>query len=75
MPTIVTASSRTAFGRMLIDRRNALGLSREQVSVASDTPGTTYRRYERGINVPDFPSAVRIARALDISLDELASAL
>lgn len=53
-------------------RRNELGLSQADLAAQVGTDGRQIRRYEAGETQPTLPVAKAIARALGISLDELA---
>ncbi|WP_197681751.1 helix-turn-helix transcriptional regulator [Actinopolymorpha singaporensis] len=53
-------------------RRRELGLSQTQLAQAAGVHMRQIRRYEAGEQQPVFPVAVAIAKALDISLAELA---
>jgi transcriptional regulator with XRE-family HTH domain len=53
-------------------RRNELGLSQADLAAEVGTDSRQIRRYEAGETQPTLPVAKAIARALGISLDELA---
>jgi transcriptional regulator with XRE-family HTH domain len=53
-------------------RRNELGLSQADLAAQVGTDSRQIRRYEAGETQPTLPVARAIARALSISLDELA---
>jgi transcriptional regulator with XRE-family HTH domain len=53
-------------------KRNELGLSQAELAAQVGTDGRQIRRYEAGESQPTLPVARSIARALGISLDELA---
>jgi transcriptional regulator with XRE-family HTH domain len=55
-------------------RRAELGLSQSELAAQVGTDGRQIRRYEAGETQPTLPVAKLIARALGISLDELAGA-
>jgi transcriptional regulator with XRE-family HTH domain len=52
--------------------REAAGLSQSQLARASGVPLRSYQQWEQGRRTPLFDAAVKIADALDVSLDELA---
>jgi transcriptional regulator with XRE-family HTH domain len=58
--------------QVLRSRRRELGLSQTQLAQAAGVHMRQIRRYEAGEQQPLFPVAVAIAKALDISLAELA---
>ncbi|GAA5000772.1 helix-turn-helix domain-containing protein [Actinopolymorpha pittospori] len=58
--------------QVLRGRRRELGLSQTQLAQATGVHMRQIRRYEAGEQQPLFPVAVAIAKALDISLAELA---
>ncbi len=58
--------------QVLRSRRRELGLSQTQLAQAAGVHMRQIRRYEAGEQQPVFPVAVAIAKALDISLAELA---
>lgn len=53
-------------------KRNELGLSQAELAAQVGSDGRQIRRYEAGESQPTLPVARSIARALGISLDELA---
>lgn len=52
--------------------RQQAGLSQADLAKAADIPVGTLRNWEQGIRAPLFDTAAKIARALDVSLDDLA---
>lgn len=51
--------------------RKRKGLSRKEVAKKIGIPYTTYTNYETGYRVPRIDTVQKIARALDVSVDEL----
>jgi transcriptional regulator with XRE-family HTH domain len=60
------------FGRRLQRLRQRAGLSQPQLASRADVPVGTIRGWEQGRRVPNLDAAVRLARAIGCSLDELA---
>lgn len=60
------------FGVRLKGLRAANKLSQEEMAKSIGVHVTHLSRYERGLSVPSLEVAEKIAKALDISLDELA---
>lgn len=57
-------------------KRQSLGLTQVQLAVIANTPLRTYKRYEADANnkehrIPDAVTAIRIARALESTVEEL----
>jgi transcriptional regulator with XRE-family HTH domain len=52
--------------------RQQRGDSQEAVARRADIATGTYSRIENGLNEPSFSTLVKIAAALEVSLDELA---
>jgi transcriptional regulator with XRE-family HTH domain len=59
-------------GRRFKTLREAAGLSQPQLAKAAEVPVASLRGWEQGRRTPLFDAAVRVAEALDVSLDELA---
>lgn len=57
----------------LLTAREKAGLTQAEVAKRSDTTVDTIRRAEQGKHTPRFPTLVRIARTLGVTLEELAS--
>jgi transcriptional regulator with XRE-family HTH domain len=55
--------------------RNAHGTTQEEVAHAAGLTSSSYSRIERGITNPSWTTVQRIARALEITLVELAQAI
>jgi transcriptional regulator with XRE-family HTH domain len=55
--------------------RNAQGTTQEDVAHAAGLTSSSYSRIERGLTNPAWTTVQRIARALDITLVELAEAV
>ena len=56
---------------LLKERRKALGLTQLQVAQKVGLAESAYQRYEHGRNEPSVGLAIRIARALDTTVEEL----
>jgi transcriptional regulator with XRE-family HTH domain len=61
-------------GQRLKRFREAAGLSQPALAQAARVPVGSLRNWEYGIRQPRLDAAARLARALGITLDELASA-
>jgi len=57
--------------RNIRTRRDALGLTQDQVADAADMQPAVYSRIERGEVDPRLSSVVKIARALETTASEL----
>lgn len=62
------------FGRNMRIRRAALGISQTKLAEKSGISDTTLCQYELGNHTPNLASAIKIANALEISLDALLDA-
>ncbi len=62
-------------GKRLKRLRDEAGLSQEQLAVAANVPIGTLRNYEQDRRLPRIDAAVRLAKALSISLDTLAACI
>jgi transcriptional regulator with XRE-family HTH domain len=72
-PTIDCFNRRTAFGDKISAAREKKGWSQLRLAMEMNLETRcSISSWERGYRVPTFPMAVRLARALGISLDELA---
>lgn len=60
------------FGRRVADIRHARGLSRRSVAHAAGISDVSLMKLERGLSRPLLETAERLARALGVSLLELA---
>lgn len=60
-----------SFGKRLMEVRKERGLSQEDLATLIGTKGPAIGRYERGAANPTIEVAMRLADALDISLDYL----
>lgn len=58
-------------GESIKNCRNIKKLTQKQLSELTNIPVISIGRYERGENSPDFSSLLKIAQALDITIDEL----
>jgi transcriptional regulator with XRE-family HTH domain len=68
----ISQSPQVALGRAVRLRREEIGLTQEALADAADLDATSIRGLERGIANPTWDVADRIARALGLSLHELA---
>ncbi|MBR3099553.1 MAG: helix-turn-helix transcriptional regulator [Clostridia bacterium] len=62
-----------AFGQKLTALRKAAGMSRQQLGDLCGIAQSTVVNYERGLRVPYADTAVRMARAFGLSVEELLS--
>ncbi|MEL7119639.1 MAG: helix-turn-helix transcriptional regulator [Bacteroidota bacterium] len=60
-----------SFGKRLMEVRKDRGLSQEDLATLIGTKGPAIGRYERGAANPTIEVAIRLADALDVSLDYL----
>jgi transcriptional regulator with XRE-family HTH domain len=60
-----------AFARNLRARQKQLGITQVEVARRAGIPESRYSNYARGKREPDLRSVVWIARALDVSTDQL----
>jgi len=60
-----------SFGKRLMEVRKKKGLSQEDLATLIGTKGPAIGRYERGAANPTIEVAIRLADALDVSLDYL----
>ena len=58
-------------GSRLRELRRQSGLSREALAVACDSSYPSIRFYENGLRQPSLSSAIKLAKALNCSLDDL----
>jgi transcriptional regulator with XRE-family HTH domain len=61
-------------GQQLKKLRTAVGLSQQELARAAGVPVGTLKNWEQGRREPLLGAAARVARALRVSLDELAGA-
>jgi len=61
----------TDFGRNVSRLRSDAGLSQDKLAEKADLDRTYLSGIERGVRNPGIKSVLRIARALDVSLDKL----
>jgi transcriptional regulator with XRE-family HTH domain len=59
-------------GQRLQQLRQAKEMTQTELAEAAGVPVGTLRCWEQGRRVPLFDAAIRLARALGVSLDELA---
>lgn len=57
---------------LLKDRRKALDLTQEELAEKSGVPLGSVRNYEQGHRIPSIATAAKLARALDLDLNEFA---
>src|SRR5438874_2221094 len=62
----------TMFGQRLQDLRQEGGLSQSQLAERANLPLATIQGYEQGRREPLWSVAVRLARALGVSIDQFA---
>lgn len=55
----------------LIARREQLNLTQKDVANSIDQMMQAYQRYEYGVSMPSVKAALKIARALDTTVEEL----
>ena len=60
-----------AIGRRIREYRLAHGLSQEVLSERSDVTPAHFSHIERGNTKPSLPTLIRIANALEITIDDL----
>ena len=60
-----------AMGRRLYELRRAAGLSQEKLARLADVGTDAVRSWEKGRRTPGLDMAVKLADALECSLDEL----
>jgi transcriptional regulator with XRE-family HTH domain len=61
-----------AMGQRLYELRSRKGLTQEGLARKADVTTSAVRNWEKGKRTPSLEMAVRLADALDVSLDELA---
>lgn len=61
----------SAFGRAVRERRAEIGVTLEQLAAACGVSAAALSRIERALMTPGLPSALAIARALGVGIDEL----
>jgi len=61
----------TDFGRNVSRLRNDAGLSQEKLAEKADLDRTYLSGIERGVRNPGIKVVIRLARALDVTLDHL----
>jgi transcriptional regulator with XRE-family HTH domain len=60
-----------SFGKTLAGLREKAGLTQDQLSKKAGVSIDTLRRWEQGRNLPRADDALRLAKGLGVSLDEL----
>ena len=61
----------TEFGRNVSRLRNDAGLSQDKLAEKADLDRTYLSGIERGVRNPGIKTVLRLAHALDVSLDKL----
>lgn len=56
--------------KLMLARSNA-GLTREQLSEIADVEANSIYRYETGKQIPNFPTVIRLAKGLGVSVADL----
>ena len=51
--------------------RDKAGLTREELSKKADVEANSIYRYETGIQVPNFPTVIRLAKGIGVSVADL----
>lgn len=62
----------TIFARRLVARREALGMTQQDVADASGLTQSAISYFEKGLREPSLLNAVRLAKALAVTVDALA---
>ena len=60
-----------SIGIKLMLARDSAGLTREQLSENADVEANSIYRYETGKQVPNFPTVIRLAKGLGVSVADL----
>ena len=60
-----------SIGIKLILARDSAGLTREQLSEKAGVEANSIYRYETGRQVPNFPTVIRLAKGLGVSVADL----
>lgn len=63
----------TFSGTKLKAARLARGMKHEELAAEAQIGCATLMRYERNANAPSFDIAIRLARILDVHIDDLAA--
>lgn len=61
-----------AMGIRLGDLRRGAGMSQAELAEAAGIPVTSLRNWEQGRRLPQLDAAFRLAKAMNITLDDLA---
>jgi transcriptional regulator with XRE-family HTH domain len=72
MGAAVEAAGKLAMGERLQRLRQAAGLSQSQLARAAGVPAGSLKNWEQGRRLPQLDAAYRLAKAIGVSLDELA---
>lgn len=70
-PGTVKAEKRRAFGKVLKEKRKALGLTQYKIATQLGYGDSTWTHWERGHNYPSILVALELADFFGCSLDEL----
>ena len=65
--------SKLRCGTKVRDRREQLGISREKLAATADVSTSTVARLELENRIPSTINLLRIARVIDLTLDDLMS--
>ena len=57
----------------LKERREQLNLTQKDVAKAVGIAESAYQRYERGVRIPNARTAIKVARALNTTVESLYS--
>jgi len=64
-----------SFGKLIAERRNALGISQEEFAERADLDRTYISGLERGVRNPSLTAIVKVAKGFGILTEELLSGL
>jgi transcriptional regulator with XRE-family HTH domain len=60
-----------SFGKLIAERRNALGISQEEFAERADLDRTYISGLERGVRNPSLTAIVKVAKGFGITTEEL----
>ena len=60
-----------SFGKLIAERRNALGISQEKFAERADLDRTYISGLERGVRNPSLTAIVKVAKGFGITTEEL----
>src|SRR5262249_39578820 len=72
---VMAEKGRETMGQRLQRLRQGTGMSQFELAKTADVPIGTIRNWEQDLTMPRFDTAFRVAKALCISLDDLAAAM